>query len=101
MICYSCGKGEEAGPFKKSSQKNAKKGYHKRCHAIYCWNRQIIKQAEICPDRFMQCDDCDHMFGIRGGRYKPLRTACPKCNSEEIMTFAEQQGKGRRNAFNK
>jgi uncharacterized OB-fold protein len=41
------------------------------------------------------------MFGIRGGRYKPLRTACPKCNSEEIMTFAEQQGKGRRNAFNK
>jgi RNase P subunit RPR2 len=91
MICRECGLGEEAGPFKHSPTAR-NRGIHKKCHSAYILGRYKRKKSEKNPHGWMQCHDCDFIFSIYNCGGFTLRTFCPKCQSEEIQTFAEMMG---------
>jgi|WetSurMetagenome_2_1015567.scaffolds.fasta_scaffold1344956_2 hypothetical protein len=95
MICRECGRSDVE--FKKHND-HKNKGICLKCHNEYNKNYQAMRAANKFPDRFFQCDDCDKIFSIYENsgfspyRSRIMRTKCPYCDSEEILTLKEQQG---------
>lgn len=83
MRCRNCG--TEEGAFKKDSN------ICKKCHSKYNRNRQKFLSAERSPHKWFSCDECDEVFNVKGEN-NMLNTCCIYCESEEILTFAEQLG---------
>ncbi len=65
-----------------------KRGVCNSCNSQYETVRQAIKAAELAPDKYLSCGDCDRIFKKQqGGRYPKLRTCCPFCKSEELERY--------------
>jgi len=94
--CRECGSTEN--PFSYNPcHKNS--GVCKPCKSKAIGNYQKLKKALKSPHLWFQCDDCEQIFSIyfKGSKpvygHRKLKTFCPYCSSEEILTFAEQLGK--------
>lgn len=89
MICRECKSSENEFKAHKS-HKNT--GICKPCHNAYTRQYHRKQKAKMSPGKVFQCDDCDLMFGVKNMSGK-MNTCCIYCQSENIQTVAEQQGK--------
>ena len=97
MICDQCGEGGESGEFLSNYGKY--RGRHKRCHVEMNTRRWYMNKAKKNPNSVFSCDGCDNIFMVNMSTHHPdyspgaKHTSCPKCGSEDILTFAEMEGK--------
>jgi len=89
MICRVCKSTDK--PFKHNPC-HVNSGICKPCHSQYNRELQKRKAIEMSPHNWFQCDDCDMVFSVRSGNGTEKRTCCMYCQSEEILTIAEQGG---------
>jgi len=95
-ICLDCREHKELSEF--TPKKGCVGGVRetcKKCTSFKTTCRQTEKKAEISPQNYMMCDDCDRTFYKYTKKstspYAPLKravlTACKFCGSDNIIDY--------------
>lgn len=64
------------------------RGVCKACASKNESTSELLRRAQLNPEKYITCDDCDGiMKNTTGGRYNILRTNCRYCKSENIQRY--------------
>lgn len=96
-LYYHCTNCKETKPRSEmtTARPSTMKGRCKKCHSNDMANRLMRKKAELSPQNYKMCNDCDGIFskfisGSQSFYFKAARKeteVCTRCGSENIEDY--------------